>query len=81
MGFHFATFYSVGIRVQLEAQCSLKFETKLDNRVSFHKKYDNILPGAGEIDMSDTFQESPIMTDVVRILGWRKSSSEQLKRT
>lgn len=59
----------VGIRVQLEAQCTLKFETKLDGRVSFHKKYDNILECSEERDPCNLYQKSPVMTDVVPFTG------------
>lgn len=42
----------------------LKFDTKLDGRVSLHKKYDNIMQGTGERDSTDSYQTSPIMTDI-----------------
>ncbi|CAL8111571.1 unnamed protein product [Orchesella dallaii] len=54
-----------GIRVQLEALCSLKYETKLDNRVSFHKKLENIMEGTGEKGVFDNYQASPVMTDIL----------------
>lgn len=51
----------------MEAQCKLAFDTKIDGRVSLHKKYDNIMDGTGE--MSDSYQTSPIMTDIEPFRG------------
>jgi len=57
--------YFLGIRVQLEALCSLKYNTKLDNRISFHKKLDNIMEGTGDKGLFDNYQASTVMIDIL----------------
>lgn len=51
--------HNSGIRVQLDATINLKFETKIDNRVSNHKKFEGILKDASEPG-NGYYIESPI---------------------
>lgn len=55
--------FAAGIRVQLDAIVNLKFDTKVDNRLSNHKKIEGILQDALE-PAEGYYIASPVLEDL-----------------
>jgi len=60
----------VGLRVQLEATIDLRYDTKVDNRVSSHRKMENLLVGSSDFK-EGYYIFSPVSQQILGVPGGR----------
>jgi len=61
---------NVGLRVQLEATIDLRYDTKVDNRVSSHRKMENLFIGSSDFK-EGYYIFSPVSQQIVGVPGGR----------